>query len=136
MMTQEQDVFFEDFTEAGNVVPMDPSHRHNAALSLQSVTAVESIYNGRGLLSAPVAGVYRVEYADGSNSEIFVMGNPAQRDFRTARFLEKGRLSDQLSQVLKLMVRGSEGVVPETIRQRLSAYEAERDQIQTERLCG
>lgn len=124
----EQDLFFEDFTEGTTIKIESPHNRLSAALCLRSVEAVESIYNGRGLLSAPVAGVYRIEYADGSNAEILVMGNPMQRDFKTARFLEKGRLSDQLSQALKLIVRGSDGVVPETLKQHLSAYEAERYQ--------
>ena len=114
------DIYIDDFQKPLHAINNNRS-RHRP--SVCSIEHVDSIFNGRGLLSVAVAGIYRIEYSDGSNNEILVHGDQAQRDFDSAYFLERGRSSDQLSEVLKLIVKGAAGIVPEYLKRLLAQHE-------------
>ena len=94
---------------------------------VRKVEAVDSVYpNGSGL-AAPIAGIYAAHYLDGSTREIFVLGNPTERDFVNVFFLKDGRKTDQLNEIRALIIDPKIEAVPKRMIDLLVRYEADRD---------
>jgi hypothetical protein len=93
---------------------------------IRLVEAVDSVFDGKSL-EGPVAGIYRVVFVSGEEREILTRGDPLHTDFDSSVFLKDGRTSDQLRDIVRLVVPGPEGVVPDGIKDALRKYEADRD---------
>ena len=106
----------------------------NVDSPVRSVVAVSGVYPGG--LEAPVAGIYRAEFMDGTSREIVVEGDPLHRNFDSAVFLKDGRKSARLSHVVKLIIRDPEDQVSESLKDALRNYETQRHTAAAHLKCG
>lgn len=103
----------------------------NLEKPVHSIRLITSVWPGYSGIVTPAGCIYSVEFTDGKQREIFVWGNPADRDYESAIFIAPGRQGDKLREVLNLSTVQYQEPVSEFLIEKLRDYDGAREHSDT-----
>jgi|GEM_PF-4901905 len=86
---------------------------------VREVKLLTSIYPDNGGLSEADGVVFLVDYGKGKTREVYVWGTGGHHNFDMAVFLKPGRSTDQMDEVIGLMIDDPKDPVPNTLKDLL-----------------